>query len=412
MNPSRRLAFFGFMLSAAAAWSSVASAQGTFDNLGPGLTASGASANGDLVVGTTPSEYFYWTEETGVVLVGGTSAGNGVGGQAKVSDDGTRMVGTVLSGSSGLYEMGICLLDSGAEWVPLGGIGSSSGGEASSGWGISGDGSTAVGLGWISAGGAHAIRSADLAAPTDLGSTVKGRSSRANGCDGDGSVVVGWQDSTSGFRQGAVWNEGLQTLMTLASSGSALGEAAACSADGSWVVGSGVSTNGWNAWRWSSETGGVNIGTPPSFGWRGASVDISADGSTIVGFYRPFPGPATFGRGFIWNEEDGQQDLTDLAIARGIEIPTGVILALPLGISSDGTTVVGIARGPSGTFGFRLQFGVDCPADFDGDGTVSGGDLATLLAAWGTTNPKIDLTGDGVVGGDDLAVLLSAWGDC
>ncbi|MGA1045829.1 MAG: GC-type dockerin domain-anchored protein, partial [Phycisphaerales bacterium] len=386
--------------------------QGTFDNLGPGLTASGASANGDLVVGTSPSEYFYWTEETGVVLVGGTSAGNGVGGQAKVSDDGTRMVGTVLSGSSGLYEMGICLLDSGAEWVPLGGIGSSSGGEASSGWGISGDGSTAVGLGWISAGGAHAIRSADLAAPTDLGSTVKGRSSRANGCDGDGSVVVGWQDSTSGFRQGAVWNEGLQTLITLGSSGSALGEAAACSADGSWVVGSGVSTNGWNAWRWSSETGGVNIGTPPSFGWRGASVDISADGSTIVGFYRPFPGPATFGRGFIWNEEDGQQDLTDLAIARGIEIPTGVILALPLGISSDGTTVVGIARGPSGTFGFRLQFGVDCPADFDGDGTVSGGDLATLLAAWGTTNPKIDLTGDGVVGGDDLAVLLSAWGDC
>ncbi|MGA1709334.1 MAG: GC-type dockerin domain-anchored protein [Phycisphaerales bacterium] len=386
--------------------------QGTFDNLGPGLTASGASANGDLVVGTSPSEDFYWTEETGVVLVGGTSAGNGVGGQAKVSDDGTRMVGTVLNGSSGLYEMGICLLDSGAEWVPLGGIGSSSGGEASSGWGISGDGSTAVGLGWISAGGAHAIRSVDLAAPTDLGSTVKGRSSRANGCDADGSVVVGWQDSTSGFRQGAVWNEGLQTLITLASSGSALGEAAACSADGSWVVGSGVSTNGWNAWRWSSETGGVNIGTPPSFGWRGASVDISADGSTIVGFYRPFPGPATFGRGFIWNEEDGQQDLTDLAIARGIEIPTGVILALPLGISSDGTTVVGIARGPSGTFGFRLQFGVDCPADFDGDGTVSGGDLATLLAAWGTTNPKIDLTGDGVVGGDDLAVLLSAWGDC
>ena len=412
MSRSRCVACSGPAMVAVAFLSNGALGQGTFDNLGPGLTASGASANGDLVVGTSPSEYFYWTEETGVVLVGGTAAGGGVGGQAKVSDDGTRMVGTVLNGSSGLYEMGICLLDSGAEWVPLGGIGSSSGGEASSGWGISGDGSTAVGLGWISAGGAHAIRSVDLAAPTDLGSTVKGRSSRANGCDGDGSVVVGWQDSTSGFRQGAVWNEGLQTLITLGSSGSALGEAAACSADGSWVVGNGVSTNGWNAWRWSSETGGVNIGTPPSFGWRGASVDISADGSTIVGFYRPFPGPATFGRGFIWNEEDGQQDLTDLAIARGIEIPTGVILALPLGISSDGTTVVGIARGPSGTFGFRLQFGADCPADFDGDGTVSGGDLATLLAAWGTTNPKIDLTGDGVVGGDDLAVLLSAWGDC
>ncbi len=412
MNRPLRHASTGLVATAVALAGDAAFAQGTFNNLGAGLTASGASANGDLVVGTSPAEYFFWTAETGVVLVGGTAAGSGVGGQAKVSDDGTRMVGTVLNPSSGLHEMGVCLLDSGAGWVALGGIGSSSGGETSSGWGISADGSTAVGLGWISAGGAHAIRSVDLAAPTDLGSTVKGRSSRANGCNADGTVVVGWQDSTSGFRQGAVWNDGVQTLITLGTNGAALGEASGCSADGTWVVGNGVSSNGSNAWRWSAETGGVNIGTPPSFGWRGASVGISGDGTTIVGFYRPFPGPATFGRGFLWTEEDGQQDLTDLAIASGIDIPSGVVLALPLGISSDGSTVVGVARGPSGTFGFRLQFGADCPADFDGDGTVSGGDLATLLAAWGTTNPKIDLTGDGTVGGDDLAVLLSAWGDC
>ena len=412
MHRPLRHASIGLMSATLALSSGAVFAQGTFNDLGPGLNVSGASANGDLVVGTSPTEYFYWTAETGLVFVGGTAPGNGVGGQAKVSDDGTRMVGTVFNASSGLYEMGVCLLDSGAEWVAVGGIGSSSGGETSSGWGISADGSTTVGLGWISAGGAHAIRSVDLAAPTDLGSTVKGRSSRANGCDADGSVVVGWQDSTTGFRQGAIWNDGVQTLITLASNGAALGEASGCSADGTWVVGSGVSSNGFNAWRWSEETGGINIGTPPSFGWRGASVAISSDASTIVGFYRPFPGPATFGRGFIWTESDGQQDLTDLAIARGIDIPPGVVLALPLGISSDGRTIVGIARGPSGTFGFRLQFGTNCPADFDGDGTVSGGDLATLLAAWGTTNPKIDLTGDGTVGGDDLAVLLSAWGDC
>ncbi len=406
----RRVAAVG--LVTVLATGSASSGQGTFNDLGPSLYASGASENGELVVGTSPTEYFYWTEATGLVMVGGTAAGNGVGGQAKVSNDGSRMVGTVFNPISGLYEMGICLLDDGATWLPLGGIGSSSGSETSSGWGISGDGSTAVGLGWISAGGAHAIRSVDLAPPVDLGSTVTGRSTRANGCDEDGSVVVGWQDSKTGFRQGAVWVDGVQTLITLASSGSMLGEASGCSADGTWAVGNGVSSNGWNAWRWSSATGGVNIASPPTPGWRGASVAISADGNTIVGFYRPFPGPASFGRGFIWTAEGGQQDLTDLAIASGIEIPTGVTLALPLGISADGSTVVGQGRGPSGTFGFRVQFAVECPADLSGDGTVGGEDLTILLAAWGTTNPKVDLTGDGTVGGDDLAVLLAAWGGC
>ena len=383
--------------------------QGTFDNIGPGYTVSGASGNGSVVVGTSGSEYFYWTESTGLVLVGGTAPGGGVGGQAKISNDGGRMVGTALDPASGLYTMSVYEFETGV-WTNLGGLGASSGNSTSSGWGISGDGQTAVGLGWISAGSAHAIRSVALEAPEDLGSTVKGRSSRANGCNEDGTVVVGWQDASSGFRQGAIWNDGVQTILT-STTGGVLGEAAGCSADGTFVVGSGTSSNGFNAWRWSAETGGVTIGSPPSSGWRGSSVAISADGGTVVGFYRPFPGPATFGRGFLWTEEGGQQDLTELAIAAGIDIPGGTVLALPLGISADGSTIVGIARGGT-TFGFRLRFGSGCPADLDGNGEVGGSDLAVLLAAWGTSDPEADLSGDGGVGGDDLAILLAAWGDC
>lgn len=51
--------------------------------------------------------------------------------------------------------------------------------------------------------------------------------------------------------------------------------------------------------------------------------------------------------------------------------------------------------------------GDDNPADLDGDGTVSSGDLAVLLAAWGT--PDADLDGDGITGSGDLAILLAAW---
>ena len=51
-----------------------------------------------------------------------------------------------------------------------------------------------------------------------------------------------------------------------------------------------------------------------------------------------------------------------------------------------------------------------CPGDFNGDGFRNGGDLATLLSAWGT--PAADITGDGTTNGADLAVLLSGWGAC
>jgi len=54
-----------------------------------------------------------------------------------------------------------------------------------------------------------------------------------------------------------------------------------------------------------------------------------------------------------------------------------------------------------------------CVADLDGDGAVTGADLAAMLGAWGPCGGcGGDLTGDGNVLADDLAVLLSSWGAC
>ena len=52
----------------------------------------------------------------------------------------------------------------------------------------------------------------------------------------------------------------------------------------------------------------------------------------------------------------------------------------------------------------------DCPGDLNGDGAVNGGDLGSLLAAWG--GPEGDLDGNGVTDGADLGLFLSYWGDC
>jgi len=56
--------------------------------------------------------------------------------------------------------------------------------------------------------------------------------------------------------------------------------------------------------------------------------------------------------------------------------------------------------------------GPECIADFDNSGVVDSGDLAVLLAAWGTMDAQANLDGSGVVDSGDLAVLLAAWGDC
>ena len=54
-----------------------------------------------------------------------------------------------------------------------------------------------------------------------------------------------------------------------------------------------------------------------------------------------------------------------------------------------------------------------CPADFNNDGKVDGGDLGLLLSAWGKCEKCAqDLNGDGKVDGGDLGLLLAAWGKC
>ena len=54
-----------------------------------------------------------------------------------------------------------------------------------------------------------------------------------------------------------------------------------------------------------------------------------------------------------------------------------------------------------------------CPADFNGDGNVTGADIGLFLAQWGSCSGcSGDFNNDGVVGGDDFGQLLAAFGTC
>lgn len=61
----------------------------------------------------------------------------------------------------------------------------------------------------------------------------------------------------------------------------------------------------------------------------------------------------------------------------------------------------------------RIAGDPSCPGDFDGSGTVDGGDLATILIEWGRCEGcSSDLNGDGIVDAGDLGLFLVAWGPC
>ena len=83
---------------------------------------------------------------------------------------------------------------------------------------------------------------------------------------------------------------------------------------------------------------------------------------------------------------------------------TGTIDAFAIGFDNDDHDHIAIDD-------LEVSFQFPCPADLDGDGTVGGSDLASLLASWGRSGAA-DLDGDGLVLASDLAALLGAWGAC
>ncbi len=306
----------------------------------PGTVMSGVDANGDSVAGYNTSQVLSWTEDGGITQIGGLAPGNGIGGDVKISDDGNTIVGPYVNPDNELKEMSMYDVPT-ETWTPLGGIGGENDGQISSAWGISGDGNTVVGLGWLPGSGAHAITWNEATGVVDLGSSVPDRSTRANGVSGDGSTVVGWQDSESGFRQAAIWVNGVQQLIFFPN-GDRAQAAGAISDDGVWVGGDGNFANNFQAYRWSEATGVETLGPPLQPGWRGATTSLNEDGSIAVGYYRP-QGPALFGSGFIWTEALGVTDLNSYAESLGIDTQ-GIVMSLPLDISADGSTIVGAGR--------------------------------------------------------------------
>ena len=306
-----------------------------------GISDNGVGAGSTLGNG----HYFRWTAAGGSQDIGGVSPGNGIGGEGEISRDGRYISGTTFNATENYHEMSRYDSQTGT-WtgfglVPV--IGQQIDAEVSSGWGISGDGQSVVGLGWTSQGtaDAHAFQWTEGVGPIDLGTAQVGDSARATAASVDGSVVAGWQDGNG--RQGSVWVNGVQELI-FDNSNNPAQEAFDVSGDGQWVTGLGLGSffSAATTYRYNTITDSYEEIPNLAVGGesRLAGAGITDDGKTIVGGTWG-TGPATFGDAIIWQEDVGTILLTDYLASKGITVPATTSLAFASSISSDGNWIAG-----------------------------------------------------------------------
>lgn len=302
--------------------------------VGEQITMSDVNNNGVAVGNGYNTTHFRWTKADGAKNIGSVSVGL-LSGSTRVSDDGNIIAGTMTNSSTNLNEMSYYNNTTGL-WTNLGGIVGSSDDSKSSAWGISRDGKTIVGLGFINAAIGEAIKWTEADGIVQIGSTVTGSSSRANAINADQSVIVGWQDDETGFRQGAYWKNGVQSIIKN-NDNEPVGEAGGVSDDGNTIIG----YYGLYPYVWNAVEGYTQISHPNSgVFFRGGATSITADGKTVIGYFRPWPGGPYFGEGFIWTKEKGRLNLNDYVTSLGIDTQ-GMKFSLPLAISPDGHYIAG-----------------------------------------------------------------------
>ncbi len=324
--------------------------------------ARGVSADGAVVVGTgenaTSPEGFVWTAGGGLVGIGVPGASTPFSQAVAVSADGATVAGTANNGSGGRA----------FRWTQGGGfsfLGTFSCflcDPATTGDGISGDGSTVVGGGleFPFLGSAH-VNSARW---PGFGSGIQDLGDLSGGGDAgvatdasfDGAVVVGETDSGAG-PSGFYWTSGggMQSLPGLPGALFTTG-ALAISADASTIVGhanaSATGTNQPEPVRW---TGGgyatvENLGALPGLASaRGRAYDTTSDGAIVVGTTRDAAGKDT---AFLWTAATGMLSLAELLEDQyGLDLG-GFVLREARAISNVNPagefTVVGAATNPAG----------------------------------------------------------------
>jgi len=327
----------------------------SFTRLGflPGATESRAeavSADGSAVAGRAGIDFlqeaFHWTAATGLVDLGRLPV-RGSGDPRGISGD-----GLVVVGAAGWEAF---------RWTAAQGpesLGDLPGHVTSVAHDASGDGSVVVGStgAWdISPELAEAFRWTRETGMVGLGrlDPPGGGESYAFGVSEDGSIVVGKAEEFSWLAFRWTQQTGMVPLASLP--GSSGCSASDVSPDGFVIVGwcyggsEGLGTYWFVAFRWTEQTGMIELGLAPGHGFSYANA-ASRFGSVIVGRGGPSAESGhneQTSEAVIWDVAHGMRRLQDVLTADGVNLD-GWTLRSATDVSADGLTVVGWGTNPEG----------------------------------------------------------------
>ncbi len=409
-------------------------AQPTITDLGvlPGTLGSDAVAitpDGSVVIGNSGDNIYRWTQAGGLQALTLPLGGSRPRCTA-VSADGSIIVGRILIGSAAqACRWEITPNAPSGVWLGLGSIGTSvSGSSYSFAYAVSADGSAIVGesstpggdmgFRWTPGTGMQAL--APLPPPfaqRTIGFAVSADGAVVIGRDGysDAPVLCRWT-AAAGGGGGVGAAERLEPANDIA-------EPLACTPNGRAVVGATVTpdANGARAFRWTASRGMQILGAPvPNFLPPGTPIvasigtAISANGEAVAGEYRI---DDTHTYAMLWTEATGPVDLKSYLASLGTDV-AGWTLFQALGISADGTAVVGYASHNDARRAYLVR-GLPpfvcngrpaaCPADFDCSGRLAVDDILNFLTAWLAGDGRADFGGWIGLDASDISEFLTAW---
>lgn len=319
--------------------------------------------DGGVVVGTVGATAYVWNlTDNSLVNIGGAANG----GQAAISDDGTKIAFSMKNASNvyqpAVYENGTWTLLP----LPPNAVSPCSGGWGST-YDMSGDGSTVVGLvytnGCVTAGALAFYSKSGVTQTLPKSADAPTRATRANAVNFDGTAVVGWSDATTGLRRGAYWQVGVDGVpgpvnLVQPDAAKFAGEALDVTPDGSTIIG----VNGWNlptdpssAWR-LTPSGGLEFLPSLDDAAKGGASAISVDGR-IIGGWNDIANPSGFGtyrNPTLWVDGLGVFDLNQFMMAQGT-FAQDITIANPTAMSSDGRIMTGWAASIFGNVGWAMR---------------------------------------------------------
>ncbi|MDX2132229.1 MAG: hypothetical protein SFY69_09265 [Planctomycetota bacterium] len=297
----------------------------------PGITsewAFGLSDDGGVVVGNGVGGAFFWTPQGGFEHFAPNTSSPYAGWGYGVSGDGTTAVGGARYAGDSTFH---------AYRFRRGGtleiLGRQAGYQNAYAQDASYDGSVVVGRSESFDGAiGQAFRWTSATGLVGLGYTQPGHAySEAAAISRDGTTIVG--HSRGGYSDAFVWTStsGMVALPDIA--GGIDARAHGVNHDGSIVVG--VSVSSLTAVRWIngvSESLGVASGY-----FQSIANATSDDGNVIVGGL----GGSTGVTAGIWTPDRGMERLSDYLAFHGVQVPAGINLLTATAVSADGRTFVG-----------------------------------------------------------------------